>query len=233
MTKLVLLPGLDGTGCLFAPFLTALGNEVQAQIIRYPHDRVLGYPELTQWVEQKLPSGEPFYILGESFSGPIAIALAAQNPQGLRGLILCCTFASNPRPALAWTRSLLPFIPFRWTSTFALDQALLYPQGTPELRQAIARAVSSVEPRVLQSRLKAVLAIDVQSQIAAIKSPCLLLSAKRDRLVPAQAHACIRASLAEARFLELDGPHALLQVLPTDTARAVICFIQEVESKAA
>jgi len=231
MTKLALLPGLDGTGDLFAPFLNALGDEIQTQVIRYPHDRVLGYAELTQWIRQKLPSDEPFYILGESFSGPIAISLAAQSPLGLKGLILCCTFASNPRPRLAWARSLIPYFPIGWTSTFALDQALLYPQGTPELRQAIARAVSSVDVRVLRSRLEAVLAIDVESQVAKIRIPCLLLSAKRDRLVPAQAPARIQASLADVRSLELDGPHALLQARPTEAASAIASFIQDVDSK--
>lgn len=45
MIRLVLLPGLDGTGELFAPFVAALGA-IPSQVIAYPHDRVMGYAEL-------------------------------------------------------------------------------------------------------------------------------------------------------------------------------------------
>ena len=41
----------------------------------------LGYTESTRWVSQKLPSEEPFFVLGESFSVPITIALATQPPE--------------------------------------------------------------------------------------------------------------------------------------------------------
>ncbi len=33
-------------------------------------------------VRAALPAGEPYILLGESFSGPIALALAAERPHG-------------------------------------------------------------------------------------------------------------------------------------------------------
>ena len=46
MTALVLLPGMDGTGDLFAPLLSALSPALRTIVIRYPSDRPLGYAEL-------------------------------------------------------------------------------------------------------------------------------------------------------------------------------------------
>jgi pimeloyl-ACP methyl ester carboxylesterase len=100
MITLILLPGLGGTGELFEPFLAALGSAVAVKVIRYPGDVALGYDALGRFVRAMLPEGEPFVLLGESFSGPIAISLAATGGTQLRGLILCCSFARNPRPSL-------------------------------------------------------------------------------------------------------------------------------------
>lgn len=40
--KVVLLPGLDGTGVLFKPLIDVLSSEINVQIISYPPDEKLG-----------------------------------------------------------------------------------------------------------------------------------------------------------------------------------------------
>ena len=92
--KLVLIPGLDGTGDLFAPFVAALG-EVDTQVISYPPDRAMDYAEHEAHVRSLLPREGEYVLLAESFSGPVGIAIAASNPAGLRGLILCCSAAGG------------------------------------------------------------------------------------------------------------------------------------------
>jgi hypothetical protein len=54
----VLLPGLDGTGDLFAPFIAAAPSRCVLQQLRLPHDKVLGYFELAEWVQSRLPDGD-------------------------------------------------------------------------------------------------------------------------------------------------------------------------------
>ena len=99
---LVLLPGLDGTGILFRQFVEAIGASVDTQTVAYPADQPLGYAELETLVREALPRDRPYVVLGESFSGPVAIRLAAKPPAGLVGLILCVTFAKNPYPLFGW-----------------------------------------------------------------------------------------------------------------------------------
>jgi hypothetical protein len=55
-------------------------------------------------VRAALPTRGRFVLLAESFSGPLAIRIAADPPSALVGLILCVTFARNPYPSLAWAR---------------------------------------------------------------------------------------------------------------------------------
>lgn len=87
MTTLVLLPGLDGTGELFDPLVRELGPDLSIRVVRYPQDPGLGYKELLQFARDALPPTEPLVLLGESFSGPIAIQLSAERPDQVRGLI--------------------------------------------------------------------------------------------------------------------------------------------------
>src|SRR4051794_22308791 len=98
---------MDGTGLLFDDFLAALDPELSGEIIDYPRDTKLGYAELQAFVCERLPRDRPFVLLAEPFSVPIAIALAAAAPPGLIGLMLCCSFASNPHPHLAFLRGAL------------------------------------------------------------------------------------------------------------------------------
>jgi pimeloyl-ACP methyl ester carboxylesterase len=110
---LVLLPGLDGTGDLFAPVVDALGPNVPTQIVRYPLSHASDYAACEAIARGALPTDRPYVLLGESFSGPIAVSIAAAAPPGLRGLILCSTFARNPQPYLRPLRPLpMPFACF-------------------------------------------------------------------------------------------------------------------------
>ena len=49
--SLVLLPGMDGTGRLFEPFLANFREAWRPIVVRYPTDRSLGYAELLSLVE--------------------------------------------------------------------------------------------------------------------------------------------------------------------------------------
>jgi pimeloyl-ACP methyl ester carboxylesterase len=85
-TAIVLLPGMDGTGELLRPLAEQLSTHRLVQLVSYPVDRSLSYEELVPYVRERLP-GDRFVILGESFSGPIAIETAATESR-TAGLIL-------------------------------------------------------------------------------------------------------------------------------------------------
>lgn len=94
---LVLLPGLNGTAGLFNLLLSVATNEYELMVISYPTHQVKSYEELTAYVLEQVGSIQGrFVLVGESFSGPIAILLSAKNINGLIGAILVATFASAP-----------------------------------------------------------------------------------------------------------------------------------------
>ena len=226
---LILLPGMDGTGSLFGPVVEALAGQCTTQVVMYPVDQAFAYAELIRFVRAALPVGQRFLLLGESFSGPIAVSLAAERPPGLLGLILCCTFVRNPQPLFRPLRSLANFIPFRNAPIAVLDYFLLGPYSTPILKAALSRALSMVAPATLQARLKAVLGVDVTEQLSTLQIPVLCLRATHDRVVPRAAATHIQAHCPGMVLVQVEGPHCLLQASPGKTAEAILAFGRAVQ----
>ncbi len=79
-SRQVLLPGFDGIGWLFEPLVGVLPSYLKPLVIAYPVDKSLGYIELLLHARGKIPTEEPFVLLAESFSGALAVRLAATNP---------------------------------------------------------------------------------------------------------------------------------------------------------
>lgn len=225
METLVLLPGMDGTGVFFADFAAALPAEFKPLIVAYPNDPKLGYPELEALARAALPPDRPFILLGESFSGPIAISIAASNPPGLRGLILCCTFARSPYPLLPLaTAALRPFPPGR-VPTFILRRNLFGRFDSPHHRAQLAKLRGLVSPNTLKSRLEAVAHVDVSEELRRVAVPILYIRAKGDRVVSRASCAYIKKVRPKAEIADLDAPHLLLQTVPQEALSIIESFV--------
>lgn len=224
MTAVVVLPGLDGTAALLEEFCSALSNlGVPARAITYPLDRPLGYSELEQVARAQLPPSESFVLLGESFSGPLAIRIAANPPPNLVGLVLSTTFAKAPVRGLSPLAPFVRFAPTRPPMPL-LSWALLGPWSTPQLQAHLSAALRSVHPAVLRTRAAAALRVDVSVLLASIRVPALQLVASQDRLLAASASEQFAAGLPSCQTITLPGPHLLLQAATQGAAQAVAEF---------
>lgn len=225
MVALVLLPGLDGTGHLFADFVAALAPEVDVIVAHYPTDKPLGYAELEPIARTFLPLDQDYFLLGESFSGPLAIMIAAMSPPRLRGLILCCSFVRNPLPLLAGLRSFLKAFPVTLAPIALLSYFLMGRFSTAALRMALKNALEQIDSNVLRQRARAVLSVDVSDFLILIKVPALYLRATEDHVVPATSSELVAALATQAQIIDFVAPHFLLQVVPTEAAAVVANFI--------
>jgi pimeloyl-ACP methyl ester carboxylesterase len=229
IVKLILMPGMDGTGELFAPLLRVLGDSIESTVLRYPTDEPLGYADLLPCVRAALPSTGPFVLLGESFSGPLAIMAAAEAPAGLCGVILCASFATNPIPwfprfARPFVRPLL----FRGKPHFPQIKALLGRYETPELRALLLKADSAVSPAVMAARARDILAVDVMAQFKACPYPMLYLGGQRDRVVRKRVVKRLLLEKPSLQVVTLPAPHLVLQVAPEEAAQAIHAFVRKV-----
>lgn len=228
MAALVLLPGLDGTGLLFADFvakLRVIAPEIEPIVVRYPTDRALGYAELERIARESLPNDRPFVLLGESFSGPIAISIAASRPSGLMGLILCCTFVRYPRALFRKLHRFAPFVPVKGRIVSFARRIAAHQPIAPAVEAKLMEASGRVSSKVFRARITELLGVDVSQKLREIDVPILDLRALRDGVVPNRAAKEIRQLGSQVCVVEMNGPHFLLQAMAKETAVAVRDFL--------
>ena len=227
MTALVVLPGLDGTATLHTEFAASVGPAfTSVAVIPYPPDKPLDYDALEALVRAQLPLDTPFVLLGESFSGPIALSIAANPPPNLVGLVLSTTFAKSPAPLLSPFSVLARIAPVRALPFSLLSWLLLSRWATPQLETSLQDALLAVSPAVLRFRAAAAIQANVSAGLVAISAPALYLRASHDRLLSSAASRHILSAIPQCTVVDIAGPHLLLQAVPKDCAFAVTSFVR-------
>ncbi|KAL6501656.1 hypothetical protein OROGR_026789 [Orobanche gracilis] len=109
---LLFLPGMDGIGLGLILHHKSLGKVFDVRCMHIPVQDRTPFEELVEWVEQTVRAEhsaspyKPIYLVGDSFGGCLALAIAARNPKIDLVVILA-------NPATSFGRSQLhPFFPF-------------------------------------------------------------------------------------------------------------------------
>lgn len=212
----LLLPGLDGSGRLFAPLLAAGPRGFAPRVVPLPSDVPRSYDDYLAGLRRALPRRGAWALLAESFSGPLAVRLAAERPPGLAGLVLVATFLH--RPLQPWLQPLAPLVG-RPLFTFPLRpriiRLLLAGGDAPDaVVAAIQEATAAVPAAVLARRAREALAVDVRAALAATDLPLLYLGPAGDRLLRTDVVEEVVAARPDAVTARLEGPHTILQVRP-------------------
>ncbi len=161
--QLLLLPGMDGTGRLFAPLLACLPPSLTAITVSYPLDKPLGYDGLLTLVEEAARGLDDFLVVGESFSGPLALMLASRNPPGIRGVVLCASFVRFPLSIPEQWRGMVRPWMFRIQPTWLISLVLLGRHAWGPVGRLLRESIRSVSPEALGARAAAVAGVDVHT----------------------------------------------------------------------
>jgi pimeloyl-[acyl-carrier protein] methyl ester esterase len=221
----LLLPGIDGSGRLFAPLLAAGPRAFRPEVISYPPDAVLGHDDLLALVRARLPRRGRFVLVAESFSGSIAVRLAAERPRGLAALVLAATFLRAPlTPLLHPMGALVGARAFRLPVPAAVIRWLVAGLDAPDaLVREVQRAVAAVSAEVMARRASDALRADVREDLARVEAPILFLAPTRDRLLRGGVADELLALRPDAEVAAVDAPHMVLQRCP----RASLSRIEE------
>jgi len=224
---LVLLPGLDGTGRLFQGLLAALPPEIDPLVISFPGDVEADYAALEARVVELLPKDRRFALLGESFSGPLALRLAARADANLVAIILVASFIKRPVIwAPRFVRHLLhPFMARAPIPLPLLQWLVMGEDPSAALVEMTLASLRSVDPAVLTTRAKAALGVDATVAFLHCPVPVLYLGGTRDRLISPGTPARLQALRPDLDCVMLEAPHFVLQRAPTQAAAAIIEFL--------
>jgi pimeloyl-ACP methyl ester carboxylesterase len=226
---LVLLPGLDGTGSLFGPLLAHLPEHLVPVVVKYPTDKVLYYEQLFPYIREVMPWDQPFILLAESFSGPMAIKFAAEQPENVHALVLAsCFFSKIEAPPASWTSF---FTKEKWFERATPDSAMkqLVTGGIcePSLRRAIKEAIHTVKPEVLAHRVRLMFETDFSAALKELRAPLLCLAGTQDKLAAPQAIQNLLAAKENSACVTFETSHLVLQTHPKEALQAIVDFVEK------
>jgi pimeloyl-[acyl-carrier protein] methyl ester esterase len=194
---------------------------VQTEIVSLPAEP-LPYAALSDRLARTLALTPDAVLLAESFSGPIAMMLAAAHP--VAALILCNSFVRPPRPSLL--RMLATPALFRGNvPLWVVRRYFVGPDASAELVDQVREAIGTVDPALLAFRLANVLTTDASAWLTRCGMPMLYLRGTRDRLIPESSVEQI-AARSPIRVVRIPGPHLLIQACPTQAWAAVNPFLR-------
>jgi pimeloyl-[acyl-carrier protein] methyl ester esterase len=221
-TTVLLLPGLDGTGQLFDT--TAAPPGLTLTIVDYPRSTLCSRALLLERILDAVPREGPVVLVGESFSGPLALEVAARVPR-LVGVVLLASFAMRPRVRmlivlLAWAmrrlpRSSPPRLLVRWFMT----------GPAPALIDRVRDVLRDVTSEVLSDRMRQIAEVDAREALRSCPAPVLALVARDDRMVPRRAIMGLRALRPDLHVVTLPGPHLLFQHDPAAVLAAIVAWL--------
>ncbi len=219
--NLVLLPGLDGTGELFKPFIEVLPKDINALVISYPGNIKLSYEELVEFVLNQLPDNE-FILVGESFSGYIAHQIALRRPKNIKAVIFVASFLENPRPLMLGFSGVFPrrYILSGFLPEIVIKMFLFGMNICDQTISLFRQSMNQVSPDILVFRL-----IEI-SKISGVLETCSLkatyIQASNDKLVPKICAAAFKKAYKDICVFEVQGPHFILQSNPVACLDVII-----------
>lgn len=229
-TTLVLLPGLDGTDVFFRPLLTFLPQAVRPVVVCLPTSGANTYADLFALIHDAVAELPEYYVLGWSFSGPLALMLATAEPTKVRGVILAATFVRPPQPRLTWMRFAVT-TPVIWALRASRRVPGWLGRGPIDpIQRAMAETWARVGARVVAARVRAILTVDAREPLRRCCAPVLYLASSHDEVVPRCNVEEIVSLRPSVQVHTIAGRHLAMYTNPEATASALLEFIAQRES---
>ncbi|XP_010532193.1 PREDICTED: acyltransferase-like protein At1g54570, chloroplastic [Tarenaya hassleriana] len=218
---LMFLPGLDGTGLGLILHHKALGKAFHLRCLHIPVNDRTPFDGLVKLVEDALrrehasSPDKPIYLLGDSFGGCLALAVAARNPHIDIVLILVNPATSFERSQLQPLLPILELLPEELH--FTVPYALSFVMGDPLKMASVdinTELPTGIRLQLLREKLSSLLpflsvlgeivpketllwklkllrtgAAYANSRLHAVKAEVLVLASGKDNMLPSQEEA--------------------------------------------
>lgn len=210
---MVLLPGLDGTGRLFASQIKPLVKHFDVRCLCIPEGNRQDWDDLAKSVIELIDHAQEnrsTYVCGESFGGCLALHVALTAPEIMSHLVVI-----NPASALRrhqflrWTTQAAGYVPewiFNISGALALNVLANFDRIEAEQQELFIKTVRPISQSCVTWRLSMLQMFEASTErLKQLKTPTALLASGRDRLFPSD---------KEAVLLNRYLPNATIYSLP-------------------
>jgi len=217
--KVLLLPGLDGSGMLFDELIDNFPEHFNTQICRLDEIPCSSFIESAQHIAGTINDDE-IVLIAESYSGRIAYELCRLFGKRVQHVIFIASFISKPS-ILAYCANLLPLSTLtsnRFTY-WLLDKIGFSGQSQPLLLDNVFRSLSRVNKSKLKQRLNNIARLKVPSERT--DTCCTYIRAKKDLLVNSNALSELREIFPHTTVITISGGHFIAQMAPVQCAKII------------
>lgn len=222
----MLLPGLNGTDGLFHPLLDCTPENIEVVVVTYPAHRKQSYEQLTRHIEEVVANiNTPFVLIGESFSGPLALFVAQKKPIGLLGVILVATFIKAPNFSvgrfLPWRIGFALVIPIFKLCTYSgrkKDCALV---------GLMSEELSKVSADVMADRIDSIFDVNASQALLDCSMPLIYFRGTGDYVVPRKNLNKIKLLKPSVLVAEFTTRHFILQTTPVEAWAEIQKFVTD------
>lgn len=217
--KIVLIPGLDGTGFLFENLIENLPHDCEVEIVSFDLISGLSYKEQAKELASKYKN-EELLIVGESYSGRVAYELFHLLNENVKGMVFLASFISSPSLLSRFAR----FIPVFALSKNALTESLLYfvgfnRSGDKGLVCRVFNSLKHANKQKLKSRLRNISNLKIPT--LDISCPVIYVRPTKDRLVSNRAVKVLASKCTSYREVSVEGGHFIAQLNPVACAKII------------
>lgn len=228
--KLILLPGLDGTGKLFQPLLKILPSDIDVLVINYPTHKLLNYNELVEYVLSYIPINEKFILVAESFSGPIAYSISQQKGKTLVSIIFVATFLEQPKPTIL---KILIKLPLNYLLKFSVPIFILRyiffsKNIDKQIIQTLKKTLKNIPVETIIHRIQKISTL--QKALIKVDMNVYYILAQKDKIIPYKVINSFQNIFNKVKIYPLNSGHLVLQSFPKECADIIVDIISQEKS---
>jgi len=217
--KIILLPGLDGTGLLFKKLKESFPDNLDIEVISYDSLPGISYFEQAAEVARRF-EGIDVYIVGESYSGRVAYELFKILGCRVKGIAFLASFVSSP----SILSRVSGFLPVNLLTSNFVSKKLLYLFGfsligSSDLINEVFASINKADKFKLRSRLRNIAGLDKPDYV--LTCPVRYIRPSRDMLVSASAVRFLSSKCSNFRQVEVRGGHFVAQSNPGECAKVI------------
>lgn len=172
---------------------------------------------------------EPFFLLGHSFGGRIAIRLAADYPEKLKKLILCDTAGIKTKPNIK-TKIIL-FTASLGDILFSLKPLIRFKDIARNFFYMFLSNRDYIKANtIMRETIKKVLEEDLSPELPKIKTKTLIIWGEKDRIVPVKYAYIFKEKIRESKLEILPKiGHSPYLENPKLLSEKILSFLKEDE----
>lgn len=220
--KIILLPGVDGTGILFEPFVNTFKADVPVEVMPLTTDSDQSILNQVSIIEQAVGDEEVILIV-ESYSGLLAYELAKRNKIRIKQIFFFGCFLQPP----SFIGKLGRFLPVRLLNIIpdkVIAHILFNRWSSVELIALFRKAIAAGNFSNLKKRIRIIGTYHKPSQV--IDVPCVYIQATMDNLVSAYNLKAFEDLCSNLQVEVVEATHMLLQTQPQTMSQLIHKHLQ-------